>query len=81
VPDASRESSPGSDAPGALLDDPRPAAAQAGLTLDAAVTALWNQLTRAEPAACPVCDAPMAPRHSAAGVVGGRCRSCGSTLA
>ena len=55
--------------------------APAGITLDAAVTSLWNRLTAGAPAACPVCETPMETRHSAgAGVVGGLCRSCGSTL-
>ncbi len=30
--------------------------------------------------ACPVCDAVMRPRLTAAGHAGGRCTSCGTTL-
>jgi hypothetical protein len=60
---------------------PQPVAAPAGITLDAAVTTLWDRLSAGAQTACPVCEAPMEARHSAgAGVVGGRCRSCGSTL-
>jgi hypothetical protein len=60
---------------------PDAVAPPAAATLDAAITSLWSRLTAAEPSACPVCEAAMEPRHSAgAGVVGGRCRSCGSTL-
>jgi hypothetical protein len=61
---------------------PTPAAPPQARTLDAAMTSLWDRLTAGRSVTCPVCDAPMEPRHSAAaGVVGGRCRSCGSTLA
>ena len=64
---------------------PAPAAvdivAPAGSTLDATITSLWNRLTAGEASACPVCEAPMQPVHSAGtGVAGGRCGSCGSTL-
>jgi hypothetical protein len=53
-----------------------------GPTLDEAIGALWDGLLAGESAACPVCREPMQPRHSAAaGVVGGRCTSCASTLA
>jgi hypothetical protein len=68
------------DAPTTAAEEPR-APATAGPTLAAAITSLWDRLTAAQPAACPVCDAPIEPRHAAGGVVGGRCRSCGSTLA
>jgi hypothetical protein len=65
----------------AALGTPAAATAIAGPTLDAAITSLWTSLTRSEPATCPVCSSPMVPRESAsAGVVGGHCRSCGSTL-
>jgi hypothetical protein len=61
-----------------VVDSPRPAS---GPTLSAAVTSLWDRLAAAQSAACPICDAPMEPVRSApAGVIGGRCRSCGSTL-
>jgi hypothetical protein len=64
-------------APGARASRPL-----AGPTLDDAMSSLWRDLLRAESAACPVCGEPMQPRHSAgAGVVGGRCGGCGSTVA
>ena len=42
----------------------------------------WEGLTAgASSAACPVCEGELEPRWSAgAGVVGGRCRDCGSEL-
>jgi hypothetical protein len=58
------------------------ARAAAELTLEAAITAIWDDLTTGATTDCPVCGAEMQPRHSAgAGVVGGRCTSCGTTLA
>jgi hypothetical protein len=58
-----------------------PGVASAGGTLDAAIASLWDRLTAGEPSACPVCEAPMEPGHSAGiGLAGGRCGSCGSTL-
>jgi hypothetical protein len=60
----------------------RPRAARdAGPTLDDVVSRAWEVLRVELPAACPVCGGDLIPRASAgAGVVGGRCRSCGSTL-
>jgi hypothetical protein len=56
-------------------------APEAGPTLDDVVSRTWEVLRAAVPAACLVCGAELEPRHSAgAGVVGGRCGSCGSTL-
>jgi hypothetical protein len=56
-------------------------APEAGPTLDDVVSRTWEVLRVAAPAACLVCGAELEPRHSAAaGVVGGRCDSCGSTL-
>ena len=42
----------------------------------------WEGLAAARPStACPVCGGELEPRWSAgAGVVGGRCRDCGSEL-
>ena len=40
----------------------------------------WAGLRAEAPVACPVCDHRMEPRLGAAGVVGGACTSCGSTL-
>jgi hypothetical protein len=60
----------------------RPRAARdAGPTLDDVVSRAWEVLRVELPAACPVCGGELVPRASAgAGVVGGRCQSCGSTL-
>ena len=51
-------------------------------TLDDLLSGAWEGLTAAvSSAACPVCDGELEPRWSAgAGVVGGRCRDCGSEL-
>jgi hypothetical protein len=58
-------------------DQPR-----ATLTLDEAISGLWGDLTSGETADCPLCGSAMLPRHTAsAGVVGGRCGSCATTLA
>ena len=62
--------------------DDAPRTLIAGPTLDEAISALWSELTRSQIATCPVCGDALEPRHSAgAGVVGGRCGSCLSTLA
>ena len=49
-------------------------------TLDDVLSGAWDGLTAAVSAtACPVCEGELMPRWSAgAGVVGGRCRDCGS---
>jgi hypothetical protein len=64
---------------------PTPARGQADesrQTLDDLLSDAWSGLLGAAAAACPVCHGEMAPRWSAgAGVVGGRCRDCGSELA
>ena len=67
---------------------PEPVAAPADLTPAAGVATLedlisgaWEGLSAAGPVACPVCTGSMTPRWSAgAGVVGGRCGDCGTTL-
>ena len=53
-----------------------------GATLDELVSGAWEGLTAgASSTACPVCEGELVPRWSAgAGVVGGRCRDCGSEL-
>ena len=52
-----------------------------GPTLDDLVAGAWEGLLAGAPADCLVCGAPMAPRHSAgAGIVGGRCGGCGTTV-
>ena len=52
-----------------------------GPTLDDLDAGAWEGLLEGAPADCLVCGAPMAPRHSAgAGIVGGRCGGCGTTV-
>ena len=52
-----------------------------GPTLDDVLSGAWEGLAAASAATCPVCEGEMVPRWSAgAGVVGGRCRDCGSEL-
>jgi hypothetical protein len=52
-----------------------------GPTLDDLVAGVWEGLVAGAGADCLVCGAPLAPRHSAgAGVVGGRCGGCGTTV-
>jgi hypothetical protein len=52
-----------------------------GPTLDDVISRAWEVLRADVPAACPACGGELEPRHSAgAGVVGGRCNSCGATL-
>ena len=52
-----------------------------GPTLDDLVAGAWEGLLAGAPADCLVCGAPVAPRHSAgAGIVGGRCGGCGTTV-
>jgi hypothetical protein len=54
-----------------------------GATLDELLSGAWEGLSAAAiPApACPVCQGALVARWSAgAGVVGGRCRDCGSEL-
>jgi hypothetical protein len=52
-----------------------------GPTLDDLVAGAWEGLLARAPADCLVCGTPLTPRQSAgAGVVGGRCDGCGSTL-
>ena len=51
-------------------------------TLEDLVVEAWAGLRADAPIACPWCDSTMEPRWSAgAGVVGGRCRRCGTELA
>ncbi|MEA2311943.1 MAG: hypothetical protein QOE28_1911 [Solirubrobacteraceae bacterium] len=52
-----------------------------GPTLDDLVAGAWEDLMAGAPAACLACGTTMHPRYSAgAGVVGGRCGGCGSSL-
>ena len=60
---------------------PTASARRHGPTLDDLVVGAWEGLLAGAPADCLVCGAPMAPRHSAgAGIVGGRCGGCGTTV-
>jgi hypothetical protein len=67
--------------PPAARERPAPAGAAGAPTLEDLITGTWEGLVAGAGVACPVCAAEMAPRWSAgAGVVGGRCGGCGSTL-
>ena len=51
-------------------------------TLDDLVVAVWEGLAAHRTVACLVCGAAMTPRYSAGPApVGGRCTSCGTTIA
>ena len=53
-----------------------------GLTLDDLVVGVWEGLSAHRTVACPACGGAMTPRYGAGPApVGGRCRSCGTTLA
>src|SRR5215217_216209 len=61
--------------------DTTASARRQGPTLDDLVAGAWEGLLAGAPASCVVCGTAMHPRHSAgAGIVGGRCGGCGSTL-
>ena len=50
-------------------------------SLEDLVLQTWTAVAAGEPAPCPLCSGAMQPRWSAgAGVVGGRCADCGTTL-
>jgi len=52
-----------------------------GPTLDDLVAGAWEGLLAGAPADCLVCGTPLTPRQSAgAGIVGGRCGGCGTTV-
>jgi hypothetical protein len=52
-----------------------------GPTLDDLVAGAWEGLLAGAPADCLVCGTALTPRHSAgAGIVGGRCGGCGTTV-
>jgi hypothetical protein len=73
--------SPGASPPPELDDRPCPPF-EAGPTLDDVVSRTWEVLRAAVPASCIVCGGELEPRSAAgAGLAGGRCRACGSTLA
>ena len=78
---ARRPSCSSGDRPAAPAYEAPAVTAATPQTLDELLVGAWAGLTAGAPVACPVCDATMEPRWSAgAGVVGGRCRSCGSDL-
>jgi hypothetical protein len=53
-----------------------------GATLDDLLVGVWEDLTTHRTVACPACGDEMVPRYSAGPApVGGRCTSCGTTLA
>ena len=63
------------------LDATTARAHRQGPTLEDLVAGAWEGLLAGAPAACPVCETTLSPRYSAgAGIVGGRCGGCGSTL-
>ena len=52
-----------------------------GPSLDDLVAGAWEGLAADAPVTCLLCGGAMLPRYAAgAGVVGGRCESCGSSL-
>lgn len=58
-----------------------PVAPAASITLADRLADAWEGLVSGRAASCLVCGSEMAPRWSAgAGVVGGRCGGCGTTL-
>ena len=60
---------------------PTASARRHGPTLDDLVAGAWEGLVKGAPAECLVCGSALAPRHSAgAGIVGGRCGGCGTTV-
>lgn len=53
-----------------------------GPTLDDLIVGVWEGLTAHRTVACPACGEAMTPRYSAGPApVGGRCRSCKTTIA
>lgn len=52
-----------------------------GPTLDDAIAEAWEGLVVRAAVACPLCGGTLRPRPSGAGTAGGRCESCGTTLA
>ncbi|MEO8689244.1 MAG: hypothetical protein ABI611_13635 [Solirubrobacteraceae bacterium] len=65
----------------ATLAAPPPHMRTSALTLDALLVEAWNDVTTGTAAECPVCAGSMSPRWTAgAGVMGGRCEDCGTTL-
>lgn len=60
---------------------PAGASQEGGPTLDDRISELWDRLVASTTIACPLCATEMRPRWSAgAGVVGGLCPGCATTL-
>ena len=79
APAAAHEPAEAPAAPTALLA--AEAVSPPARSLDDVIADTWDGLVAGEAIACPVCTASMTPRWSAgAGVVGGRCGGCGTTL-
>jgi tRNA(Ile2) C34 agmatinyltransferase TiaS len=56
-------------------------AASTARTLDDVLSGAWSQLRAGNATACPLCGGAMTARWTAGnGVVGGRCRSCGTEM-
>jgi hypothetical protein len=56
--------------------------ARRGLTLDEVIVGVWEGLYAHHTATCPICGGEMVARHgSGPRPVGGRCTSCGTTIA
>jgi hypothetical protein len=71
-------------APAVTHDDARQPMVQqdGGPTLDDLIVGVWEGLAAHRTVACPACGEAMTPRYSAGPApVGGRCRSCGTTIA
>jgi hypothetical protein len=65
---------------GAHVDAERPEQG-GGPTLDDLVVGVWEGLSAHRAVACPACGEAMTPRYGAGPApVGGRCRSCGTTI-
>jgi len=65
----------------ATLAAPRPHLRAAAPTLTDVLVEAWNDVSAGARAACPVCSGSLQPRWTAgAGVIGGRCEDCGTTL-
>lgn len=66
----------------ATLLAPQPPAPRTGpASLEDVISGAWSTVIAGATAPCPVCAGALQPRWSAgAGVVGGRCADCGTTL-
>ncbi|MEA2160404.1 MAG: hypothetical protein QOD66_2784 [Solirubrobacteraceae bacterium] len=50
-------------------------------TLDELLAGVWEELAAHRVVTCPVCQDPMTPQYGVhSRPIGGRCKSCGSTL-